>query len=327
MSQTKSFILIVSLLASVILISSSAFILPEGRQAIITRFGKPIGDSVTNAGLHFKKPFVEDVRYVDKRILIWDGNPNQIPTKDKKYIMVDTTARWRIIDALKFIETVQDERGAKDRLDGILEAITRDTISNHNLVETVRNSNTILNEAKEKKEKRKALLAAGTVVLEEEEVIGEIEAVGVGREKLSAIITEKADKELAQFGISIIDVQLRRISYEASVEQKVYDRMISERMRIAEKIRSIGKGEQAKIHGKISRDLQKIESQAYRTAQIIKGKAEAKATGIYARAYSKNPNFYAFLKKMEVYKNSLQGETEFITTTNSDFLNMLKKSN
>jgi membrane protease subunit HflC len=305
---------------------SAAYILPEGRQAIITQFGRPIGNPITEAGLHFKMPYIQSIQYVDKRILSWDGFPNQIPTRDKKYILVDTTARWRIDDALKFIQTVQNERGAKARLDAILDAITRDTISSHNLVEAVRNTNSILDyiEAKQAESKRK--LDSGEILIaEEEEITGEIEQIRIGRENLSSMIAKKAAVELQSFGISIIDVQLRRIAYEESVERKVYERMISERKRIAEKIRSIGKGEQAKIQGKTSRDLQRIDSEAYRKAQAIKGKAEAESTKIYAQSLSQDRKFYEFIRTMDAYKESLSAETKFILSTDSPFLEMLKR--
>lgn len=311
------------LILAAISLYSSAFIVPEGRQAIITQFGKPMGDPITKTGMHFKTPFIQEIRYVDKRILSWDGIPNQIPTKDKKYISVDTTARWIIVDVLKFIQTVQNERGAKARLDSILDANTRDIISRNNLVEAVRNSNSILDriEAMKKIKKDKSKLVI------DDEIFGEIENINLGREKLSDIITKKSDKELRPFGISIIDVQLRRISYEKKVEQKVYERMISERKRIAEKIRSIGKGEKAKIEGRLSKDLQTIESEAYKNAEIIKGLGEAKSTAIYARALSKDPSFYEFMRTLEAYKNVFDEKTNFILSSDSEFLKLLKKAN
>jgi modulator of FtsH protease HflC len=305
---------------------SATYIIPEGRQAIITQFGRPIGQPVTEAGIHMKMPFIQNIQYVDKRILSWDGFPNQIPTRDKKYIIVDTTARWRIDDALKFIQTVQNERGAKARLDAILDAITRDTISNHNLVEAVRNTNSILDYIEEKRVDSKKKLDSGEIlVAEEEEITGEIEKIRIGRENLSSMIAEKAASELEAFGISIIDVQLRRIAYEQSVEKKVYERMISERKRIAEKIRSIGAGERAKIQGKTSRDLQRINSEAYRQAQLIKGKAEAESMKIYAKALSQDRKFYEFIRTMDAYKDAFKGDTHFILSTDSPFLEMLKR--
>jgi modulator of FtsH protease HflC len=327
MSRIIKEMIVLGILIALLLSSFAAFyIVPEGRQAIITQFGRPIGAPVTEAGMHIKIPFIQSIQYVDKRILSWDGYPNQIPTRDKKYIIVDTTARWRIDDALKFIQTVQNERGAKARLDAILDAITRDTISNHNLVEAVRNTNTILDYIDEKRTESKRKLDSGEIlVAEEEEVTGEIEKIHTGREALSDLIAKKAAQELKPFGISIIDVQLRRISYESSVERKVYERMISERKRIAEKIRSIGKGEQAKIQGKTSRDLQRIDSEAYRLAQEIRGRAEAEAMAIYAKALSQDRKFYEFIRTMDAYKKSLSKDTKFILSTDSPFLEMLKK--
>jgi len=307
----------------VILVKSSSYIVTEGRQAIITEFGKPVGNPITEAGLHFKKPFVQEVRYVDKRILSWDGMPNQIPTKDKKFIKVDTTARYRIVDALKFIQTVRNTHGAKARLDTILDSATRNVISSHNLVEAVRNSNAIIEKlAKDKAETAKRKASGKNYV--EEGVSGEIENVDTGREKLSQLIVQKADSELLGFGIKLIDVQLRRISYEESVERKVYERMISERQRIAQKIRSIGSGEKAKIEGRLLKDLRKIQSIAYRKAQKFRGEGEAKAAAIYSKSLNKGPKFYEFIKSMEVYQTSLGGKTNFIISSDSEFLKHLK---
>lgn len=291
---------------------SSLFVLTEGRQAIITEFGKPVGDPIKEAGLHFKTPFVQEVLYVDKRILIWDGMPNQIPTKDKKYISVDTTARWKIVDVLKFIQTVRNEIGAKGRLDDILDSVTRDVISNHNLVETVRNSDQIIDKLKKSKSKS-------------EEMFGEVEPITIGRENLSKMIIKAAKGELEALGIELIDLQIRRISYERTVEQKVYDRMISERQRIAQKIRSTGEGEKQKIQGRLKRDLQRITSEAYKTTKIIRGKAEAKAAAIYAKTYSKAPKFYDFVKSLEAYKKSLKGKAKFIISTDNEFLKYFKR--
>jgi len=314
-------LLLVLFLVVLVLMKASLYIIQEWEQAIITQFGKPVGVAVTKAGLHFKIPFIQMVRRIDKRILNWDGDPNRIPTKDKKYIHVDTTARWRIIDPLLFIQTVQSENGARARMDGILDSVTRDTISSHNLVEAVRNTDAILIIAKE----RLAQIKKGEVPGEEDEVTGEIEPVFIGREKLSAIIGERAAKELKQFGIELIDVQLRRIAYEASVETKVYERMISERKRIAQKIRSIGLGKKAEIRGKISRDLQGIASEAYRKEQEIKGEAEAVAIAIYGEAMNADPEFYEFLRKLEACKKAIPAGTKLILSTDSDFLSILRK--
>ena len=309
--------------------ANSFYILTEGQQAIVTQFGKPVGTGTTEAGLHFKLPFIQKVRYVDKRILSWDGSPNQIPTRDKKYIRVDTTARWKIVDALKFIQTVQNELGAKARIDTILDGHTRDVISNNNLVEAVRNSNQILDNLEEKKQmvqqkKKEGETADAEVIAVEEEISSEIEKIRLGREKLSQLIVEKADEELRALGIDLIDLQLRRISYEKSVEEKVYDRMISERQRVAQKIRSIGKGEKAEIEGRMARDLNKIESEAYKQAQLIRGKAQAKATAVYAKSLRKAPEFYEFIRTLEAYGKALKKDSKFILSSDSEFLKLLQ---
>jgi membrane protease subunit HflC len=318
----KAYIFIFLAFVGFYTVNESFYIITEGKQAIVTQFGKPIGVPLNQAGVQFKLPWQSAI-FVDKRILSWDGYPNQIPTKDKKYIKVDTTARWQIIDALKFIQTVQNEQGAKARLDTILDGYTRDIISNQNLVEAVRNSDAILASIEVQKASIAKKKADGEFILEEE-ISGEIEPVKIGREELSQMIVRGADKELKSIGIKLIDVQLRRISYEKSVEAKVYERMISERQRIAQKIRSIGKGEKAEIEGRLTKDLQEIESIAYRKAQSIRGKAEAKATAIYAKTLNVDPKFYDFIRSMEAYKKSIKADTKLLLSSDSDFLKFLK---
>ena len=318
-----------------VLLSGPFFILNEGQQALITQFGKIVGEPKTKAGLYWKMPFIQDVRLFDRRILSWDGDPNQIPTKDKKYILVDTTARFRIVDPVKYAETVNDESGARARLDGILDGVTRDVISRHNLVEGVRNTNAILDRINQKKTESAssaaAAAAAGDSVAQaaiqaevEEEISGDIEPISVGRERLSESILERVRPELQSLGIELIDVQLRRIAYEESVEQKVFSRMISERQRIAEKIRSIGKGEEAKIRGKLNRDLKEIESVAYRKSEEIRGKAEAESITIYAQSLNKNPEYYRFQRTLEAYRQAIPGRAELVLSTDSDFFRLLK---
>lgn len=321
-----AFVVVAVLLAG----ANSFYILTEGQQAIVTQFGKPVGEGTTEAGLHFKIPFIQKVRYVDKRILSWDGSPNQIPTRDKKYIRVDTTARWQIVDALKFIQTVQSELGAKSRIDTILDGHTRDVISNHNLVEAVRNSNQILDNLADKKKLLKEKKSEGeqptdlAVIEVEEEVSGDIEKIRLGREKLSQLIVKKADEELMALGIQLVDLQLRRISYEKSVEEKVYDRMISERQRVAQKLRSIGQGEKAEIEGRLSKDLNRIESEAYKQAQLVRGKAQAKATAIYAQSLSRSPEFYEFIRTLEAYKKAIKKDSKLILSSDSEFLKLFR---
>ncbi len=327
MNNMKSYVIPAVIFILAVLSVGSAYTLPEGQQALITQFGRIVGQPVTQAGLHFKLPFVQDVRYFEKRILEWDGDSNQIPTKDKKFIWVDTTARWRIIDAVTFAQTVRTEDAAQTRLNSILDGSTRDVISNHHLVEAVRNTNTLLDQAKKRAE---ALAAAekeptaATIELEEE-ITGELEAITVGRERLSEMIHSRAKEKLRELGIELIDVQLRRIAYEQSVEEKVYDRMISERKRIAEKIRSIGKGEQAKIRGKLNLDLKEIESNAYRQSQEIRGRAEAEAINIYAKSLGQDPEFYEFTRTLDAYRKTLKDKGSFVMSTDSDFLRLMQQ--
>lgn len=308
----------ITLFVGVITFNSAVYIIPESHQVIITEFGKPIGEAKNEAGLYFKKPFVQRAIYVEKRILSWDGYPNQIPTKDKKYIKVDTTARWQIVDPLKFIQTVKNEKGAYSRLDTILDGATRNIISSNNLVEAVRNSNKIIEVIDQKREKAKTTTAVDT------DIISDVDKIKKGREELSVNIKEKATSELLEFGIKLVDVQLKRISYEESVEQKVYERMISERNRIAEKIRSIGKGESKKIEGKLKKDLKKIESEAYKTIKEIQGHADATVLELYAKAYSKDQEFYEFMRSMEDYREVFDDKKELIISPNSKYFKYLQ---
>lgn len=291
-------------------LSGALFIVDETRQVVITQFGRPVGKSITVAGLHFKKPFIQQTHYFEKRLLDWDGDPNQIPTKDKKYIWVDTTARWKITDALKFLQSVGNEIGAQTRLDDIINSATRDVITSHFLVEAVRNTNRIL-ESKEETEE---------VIVTEEA----LERIETGRELLARTILEKAKVLAPQYGIEIIDVRIKRINYVEDVRNKVYDRMIAERKRAAERYRSEGRGKSAEIEGQTAKELKQITSEAYRQAQGIIGKADAEAISIYAQAYNRDPEFYSFLKTLETYQKTIDEKTTVILTTDSDYYRYLK---
>ncbi|MDD3275029.1 MAG: protease modulator HflC, partial [Candidatus Omnitrophica bacterium] len=271
--------LVVLAIAFLSFASGAVYIVNEGQQVVITQFGKPVGDPVTSAGLHFKQPFIQEAHYFEKRLLDWDGDPNQIPTKDKKYIWVDTTARWRIIDALKFLQSVGNEMSAQGRLDDIINSATRDVVTSHLLVEAIRDSNRILDSRSE-----------GEDMIVTDEALERIE---VGRKMLEGAILEKAKVLAPQYGIEIIDVRIKRINYVEDVRNKVYDRMIAERKRAAEKYRSEGKGKSAEIEGQVAKELKAITSEAYRKAQIVSGKADAEAINIYAAAYSQDPDFYS----------------------------------
>ncbi len=290
--------------------SGALFIIDETKQVVITQFGKPVGQPISSAGLHFKIPFVQESHYFEKRILNWDGDPNQIPTKDKKYIWVDTTARWKIIDALKFLQSVGNEISAQSRLDDIINSATRDAVTNHLLVDAVRDSNRILE----------------TKGLGEDAIFADeaLERIEVGRQQLTRAILEKAKVLAPQYGIEIIDVRIKRVNYVEDVRNKVYDRMIAERKRAAEKYRSEGQGKSAEISGQVGKELKQITSEAYRQAQGLVGKADAEAINIYAQAYSKDAEFYSFLKTLETYPKTIDEKSTIILTTDSDYYKYLK---
>ncbi len=306
----KSKYILIMLIGFVILIvvSSSLYSVKMTEQVIITRFGKPIGKTIKKAGLHIKMPFVEKVNRFEKRLLEWDGDPNQIPTKDKKYIWVDTYARWKISDPLKYFQSVRNETGAQARLDDIIDAATRDAITEHLLIEVVRNSN------------RKMMMAESEMKLTED-VMAKIQ---YGREGITEQILNRASKMVPQYGIELVDVRIKHINYVEEVRKKVYERMISERTRIAEKYRSEGQGKKAEIEGKMEKELQRITSEAYRKSQEIKGKADAEATKIYADAYNRDPEFYSFYKTLETYKNTIDKNTVIIFSTENEYLKYLK---
>jgi len=308
------FLILIIVVFIIFLIAQPFYILYEGRQAIITQFGKPIR-VVSKAGLHFKLPFIQKVNYFEKRILEWDGYPTQIPTKDKKYIWVDTTARWKISDPLKFFQSVYDERGGQARLDDVIDAAVRDVVTAHNLIEIVRSSNRLIEQL--------------TSLQEEKEFIeeGALEEVKVGRDKMREKVISIAKQLLPQYGIELIDVRIKRVNYVEEVRKKVYERMIAERKRAAETYRSEGRGIRAEIEGRTEKELKVILSEAYKKAQEIKGEADAKATKIYADAYSKDPEFFSFLKTLDTYKESVDKNTTIILDTNSDYFKYLKKIN
>lgn len=298
-------------LASSTLSGCVFYTLDETEQAVITRFGEPRGEPVTTPGMHFKVPFADKVNRFEKRWLEWSGDPNQIPTKDKKYIWVDTFARWRIADPLRFFQRVRDERTAQSRLDDIIDGETRNAIANYNLIEAVRASN-------------RAFEDEDSIRRE----IGQeaMEQVKVGREKLTRTILERASGVVSEFGIELVDVQIKRINYVNEVQVKVFERMISERRRIAERSRSEGLGRSAEIRGEKERELKSIESEAYRRAEELRGKADAEAARIYAEAFGRDPEFYSFTRSLEAYRSTVDGSTSIFLGTDADFLKYLRNA-
>ncbi len=295
-------------------LASTFYTLAEGEQAVIVQFGRPVGRPVTEAGLHVKLPFVQEVRRFEKRLLIWDGDPNQIPTKGREFIWVDTTARWRIADAKKFLENVATEAGARSRLDDIIDSVVRDQVSASDLVELVRSASWEVPEGE---------------VLEEvpAEVREELKKeVSRGREEITRTILAEARRVIPQYGIELVDVRIKRLDYVESVREKVYSRMISERKRIAARFRSEGEGRSAEILGTMEKELRQIRSAAYRRVQEIRGKADAQATRVYGDAYKRNPEFYAFSRTLEAYKEGQNKNSVLILTTDSDYYRYLKDS-
>ncbi|MEE9499961.1 MAG: protease modulator HflC [Candidatus Omnitrophota bacterium] len=312
MKKILSLITAAVIIIAFLLISGAVYIVDETQQVVITQFGEPIGKPITDAGLHFKTPFIRHANYFEKRILEWDGSPNQIPTKDKKYIWVDTTARWKIVDALKFLQSVSNETGAHARLDDVIDSATRDFVTSHNLVEAVRNTNRIMDIGLLRKE------------ADRDQIAGELEKIEFGRDATTRGILRQASKIVPQYGIELIDVRIKRINYVSDVQKKVFERMISERKRAAEQYRSEGQGKKAEIEGQMGKELKQIRSEAYRVAETLKGKADAEATDIYADAYNRDPDFYAFLKTLDTYKNTIDEETTVILTTDSEYLTYLR---
>ncbi len=290
------------LLLGVVTVLDGFYMLSEEQQAVVTQFGKPVGKSHTEAGLHFKTPFIQDVTYFDKRILIWDGDPNQIPTRDKTFVYLDTTARWKISDPLVFLQAVNNTTRAQTILDDIIDSTVRDMVNKNNLVEIIRSSDWNQSEF------------GNDVAAKQKE-----ETIKLGRDKMDDLIFATASKLTPKYGIELIDVMFKRVNYIESVRRKVYERMISERKRIAAEKRAMGEGQKAEILGKVDRQLKEITSKASREAEEIKGKADAKAAQIYADAYNKDPDFYAFSKSLESYGKTVGKNTRLIISSDSEF--------
>jgi len=305
--------LIIILIVVVILLLNAFYILDERLQVIITQFGEPVGGAISDAGLHFKIPFIQKVHFFEKRILEWDGDPKQIPTADKRYIWLDSYARWQIVDPLKFYQTTRSETFAHSRLDDIVSGTTRDVVSSNKLIEIVRNSSRELQFTSEFEDSS-------------EDEIRAIDTIETGREKIEDEIFTTSSIQILDYGIKLIDLKIKRLNYNDEVREKVYARMISERNKIAAKYRSTGEGEAAEIRGKRKRELDQIESEAFKTAQQIIGEADASALDIYANAYKQDPEFYEFSKTLETYKNTIQKKGTLIMTTDSDYFKHLKTS-
>ena len=307
--KNKGIAIVIVIAVAAILVYNAAYTVDETEQVVITQFGRIVGAPKTDPGLKFKIPFIQHANYFPKNLLYWDGDPGQIPTLDKTFIWVDPFARWKITDPIKFFQTVNNQFNAIGKLNDIIDPAVRNFITSHPLIEAVRKSSRALDVSD----------------VDESDTIRTHYSVSVGREKITQGILQQAQPKLAQFGIDLVDVKIKRINYVEEVRKSVYGRMIAERKQIAEKYRSEGKGEAQKILGERERELQKITSQAYRTAQEIKGKADAEATIIYAKAYGVDPSFYSFVQTLETYERSLGEENTLVLSTESEFLKYLKE--
>lgn len=314
MKEIKGLGLMVLIAVIGLVLFNSAFIVNEKEQVIITQFGEPKGEAITEPGLKFKIPFLQEANVFEKRYLEWDGDPNQVPTKDKVFIFVDTYSRWQITDPLKYFERLGNERGAQSRLDDILDGETRNAIASHDLVELIRSSNRVPTQ--------EGLIA--------DIVNDSLQTISVGRDQIQEQIQQLANERAADLGIAILDFRFKRINYAEEVRRTVYDRMISERNRIADKFRSEGQGEASRINGEKERELLRIQSEAFREAETIRGKADAEAAAIYNAAYNKSASarsLYDFVKSMEAYSSTIDEETSLIISTDSEFYKYLNTIN
>jgi membrane protease subunit HflC len=308
--MSRSPLIILALLAIAVIVAESAFYtVAENEQVVLTEFGKIVSDTVKVPGLHWKAPLIQDVHSFDKRWLQWEGASNQIPTRDKKYIWIDAFARWRIANPLLFFQRLRDERGAQSRLDDIIDGEVRNVIANHDLIDIVRSSPRTFEHGDE----------ADTGQTDEAAF-----TFTIGRQKLAAMVLQKASTVMPDYGIELSDLKIKHVNYVDSVQQKVFERMISERKRIGERYRSEGKGKRAEIEGKIERELLRIRSEAYEKAEEIRGRADAEAAHIYAEAYNRDPELYAFVKTLDTYKTIMDEKTELVLSTDSPLLKYLR---
>ncbi|HJX70722.1 MAG TPA: protease modulator HflC [Bacteroidales bacterium] len=311
MNQKKIILTVIILIVLLFIIIQSAYIVKETQQVVITQFGKPVGNAITRPGLKFKIPLIQKTNYFEKRYMEWDGDPNQVPTKDKKFIFVDTYARWQITDPLQFFKRLTNERGAHSRLDDIIDGETRDYIASHNIEEAVRSAN-------------RTPVSSGAI---SEEIGDTLVNISVGRQEIQRMILVSSNEKAQDLGIVILDFRIKRINYVEEVRTQVYERMKSERYRIADKFRSEGQGEASRIDGERERELKTIQSEAFRRAEEIKGKADARAAAIYAAAYdqsSASRELYGFLKSMETFEQTFDTSTTVILSTDSELFKYLK---
>lgn len=311
--QAAPALIVLAAVVLLVFLFASAYTIDPTEQAVLVQFGAPVGEPITEPGLHFRLPFVQEIRRFDKRLIAWDGDPNQIPTIEEQFISVDATGRWRIADPLKFMQTVQNEQGAQNRLNDILDSVVRDKIASSSLAEIVRSKDWKVSEA----DLARAMAGEG-----EEETL--LQRVVVGREELVRSILETAQKQVPEYGIELVDIRIKRLNYVDSVQREVFERMIAERQRIAEEFRSEGQGRAAEIDGETDRSVAELKSEAEKEAEIIRGLADAEATKIYSEAYGSDPEFYAFFRTLESYSTALGRDVTMVIGADSDYFRYLR---
>ncbi len=336
MNNTVKLVIGILVLAGLVLYSS-AYVVDETEQVVLTQFGKVVGDPIKEPGLKFKIPFIQKTSFFEKVLLEWDGDQGQVPTRDKKYIWVDTFARWKIVDPVKFFQTVNNKTAALGRLDDIIDPAMRNLVTSYPLVESVRNSNRLLEvlessegtfeeQMLEQEDETEDKLAEDADAVKKETSFEKYKRyeVELGRDGITKRIVQQARPKLKKFGIELLDVKIKRVNYIDTVQEAVYERMIAERNQVAEKFRSEGRGQASEIRGEKEKILQEISSEAYETAETVKGEADAEATEIYASAYGLDPDFYSFMKTLDVYRGTLDKESTLVLSTDSDFMRLFK---
>lgn len=316
MKQSIGVLLAIIAIAAIAILNASVFTIDQAEQVVVLQFGKPVGEPVTDPGLHFKVPFIQELRRFEKRLIVWDGDPNQVPTRGREFISVDATARWRVVDALQFLKSVRDEAGAQSRLDDIIDSVVRDNISSTELTEIVRSKDWEVSE--------KDLERLDVMPREDDPPEELTDTIRLGRETLTRNILREASKGMPEkYGIELIDVRIKRLNYITSVRQQVFQRMTSERQRIAEEFRSKGEGEASRIEGDTSRELAQIRSAAQRKAEIVRGEADAEAMRIYNEAFASDADFFSFMRTLESYPGTLNEQSVLILGTDSDYLRFI----
>ena len=295
-----------------LILGGAFFTVRETDTVILTQFGRPVGDPITAPGLHWKTPFVQEVNRLEKRVLEFDGPATEMPTKDKMFIEVDTFARWRIGDPAKFFVALTTERRAQSRLEDIIGSEVRAAVASHELIEVIRS------------DKNRVMPVD---VQNQRSVASLLPQAKRGRLELEKDILAAAAPKLVPNGIELLDVRIKRVNYNARVLTGIYQRMVSERQQIAQRFRSEGEGEAARILGRKERDLREVESIAYKQVQQTRGEADAEASRIYAEAYDQSPEareFYSFVKTMETWRSSLGASTNLVLSTDSDLFRLLR---